>query len=139
MIEACPHIADFPELSIRTFTCDLMPKLKHFNNQDGGLVYSTDPDYLADTDEEEPTAYLPPQQQNLRVHLLRLKGNKLATVIRDFRGSVAALETLGKAIKQKCGSGGTVKDHEIILQGDHRQTVAAYLDKEGYKYKFAGG
>lgn len=139
MPDALPRFLDFTELSNRTFKCDPMPKLKHFNNQDGGLVYSTDPDYLADTDDEEPTAFVPPQQQNLRVHLLRLKGNKLATVIREFRGSVAALEALGKAIKQKCGSGGTVKDHEIILQGDHRQTVAAYLDKEGYKYKFAGG
>lgn len=115
-----------------------MPKLKHFSNQDGGLVYSTDPDLLASSDEEEPTVVLP-QHQNLRIHLLRLKGNKVATVIREFRGSVAALEALGKAIKQKCGSGGTVKDYEIILQGDHRQAVAAYLDKEGYKYKFAGG
>lgn len=115
-----------------------MPKLKHYNNQEGGLVYSTDPDYLASADEEEPTTVLP-QHQDLRIHLLRLKGNKVATVIREHRGSLAALEELGKRIKQKCGSGGTVKDYEIILQGDHRQAVAAFLDKEGYKYKFAGG
>jgi translation initiation factor 1 len=116
-----------------------MPKLKHSNNQDGGLVYSTDPDYLANVDDEEPTTYVPPHLQDLRIHLLRLKGNKLATVIREFRGSMAAREELGKRIKQKCGSGGSVKDYEIILQGDHRQTVAAFLEKEGYKYKFAGG
>ena len=97
-----------------------MPKLKHFQNDNGGLVYSTDPDYRAEALEEEEVTKLLPQHQNLRIHLLRLKGNKVATVIREFRGSVAELEALGKEIKQKCGSGGTVKDGEIILQGPHQ-------------------
>jgi translation initiation factor 1 len=112
---------------------------KNKNKRDfSGVVYSTDPDYGFDDDiEDEET--LPSQQQNLRIHLIRHKGNKISTVIREFQGSKDDLAQLGKLLKSKCGSGGSVKDGEIIIQGEKRQQVADVLTKEGYKYKFVGG
>lgn len=117
-----------------------MPKLKHFlNNSNGGMVYSTNPDFMTEADESPESDDEGPAKQDFRIHLLRLKGNKVATVLRGYQGHPGGLEEIGKLLKQKCGSGGAVKDWEIILQGDHRQTVATLLEKEGHKYKFAGG
>lgn len=104
-----------------------------------GIVYSTDPtfEYTSDDDEEADT--LPPASQDLRVWLERKGGGKVATVVRGFVGRLADLEQLGKQLKTLCGSGGTVKDHEIIVQGDHRDKVLAWLLSKGYKAKKAGG
>lgn len=116
-----------------------MPKLKHFQNRDGGLVYSTNPDFLQ---EQESGVDQEPQvsgKQDLRIHLLRLKGNKVATVVRGHNGTDEEIETLGKLLKQKCGAGGSSKEGEIIIQGDHRQSVMAALQKEGHRCKLAGG
>jgi translation initiation factor 1 len=106
----------------------------------GGLVYSTDPDFKpANQKKSTGSITLPPNQQDLRIHLIRNKGNKVTTVIREFSGRNEDLEALGKLLKQACGTGGTVKDWEILIQGDKRKEVAARLEKEGYKYKLAGG
>lgn len=105
----------------------------------GGLVYSTDPDFVPPGMEEDEAQTLPPNKQNLRIHLLRHKGNKVTTAIREFVGSEEDLQALGKMLKQSCGAGGTVKDGEIQVQGDKRKEVAAKLEKEGYKFKLAGG
>jgi translation initiation factor 1 len=101
----------------------------------GGLVYSTNKDLST---EREP-ATLPPPQQDLRIHLDRLKGNKEVTRIVGFVGKDADLEDLGRTLKSKCGVGGNTKDGVILLQGDHRDKVLAYLAEKGYKAKKSGG
>jgi translation initiation factor 1 len=101
----------------------------------GGLVYSTNKGLST---EREP-ATLPPTQQDLRIHLDRLKGNKEVTRIVGFVGKPGDLDDLGRALKSKCGVGGNTKDGVILLQGDHRDKVMAYLAEKGYKAKKAGG
>lgn len=105
----------------------------------GGLVYSTGP--IANTSfgaDREP-ATLPPAQQDLRIHLDRLKGNKEVTRIVGFVGKDADLADLGKLLKSKCGVGGNSKDGKILLQGDHRDKVQQLLAEAGYRSKKAGG
>ena len=116
-----------------------MAKKKNIIRDFGGLVYSTDPDFMPNSGNEEESNTLAPQQQNLRIHLIRHKGNKVTTTIREFVGSDDDLQALGKMLKQAVGSGGTAKDGEILIQGDKRKEVGAKLEKEGYKFKFAGG
>jgi len=105
-----------------------------------GIVYSTDPDYDAGyEDEQEGSETLPPEKQNLRVSRQRLKGNKTVTRVYEFVGSDSDLKDLGKKLKQKCGSGGAVKDGEILIQGDFKEKVGNELSKMGYRFKFVGG
>ncbi|TVQ88927.1 MAG: translation initiation factor [Bacteroidetes bacterium] len=108
---------------------------KTFSN----IVYSTnkDLDFSIPEDQEET---LPPQQQNLRIHLSKKgRGGKTATLITGFVGSEDDMDSLAKTLKAKCGVGGSVKDGEILLQGDVRDKVLEILTKEGYKAKKAGG
>lgn len=104
-----------------------------------GIVYSTDPDfeYQSDGDDEADTPL--PAGQDLRVWLERKGGGKVVTVIKGYVGRIADLDTLAKQLKGLCGSGGAVKDGEILLQGDHRDKVIAWLLSKGYKAKKAGG
>ncbi len=101
----------------------------------GGLVYSTN----RSTSTASNPSTLPPQQQDLRIHLDRLKGNKEVTRIIGFVGKDEDLEDLGRVLKSKCGVGGNTKEGVILLQGDHRDKVLAYLTEKGYKAKKAGG
>lgn len=101
----------------------------------GGLVYSTNKSLST---AHEP-ATLPPPQQDLRIHLDRLKGNKEVTRIVGFIGKETDLDDLGRALKSKCGVGGNTKDGMILLQGDHRDKVLAYLTEKGFKAKKSGG
>lgn len=116
-----------------------MAKKKNKKRDFGGMVYSTDPDYSYGDDDGDGAELLPPQQQNLRIHLMRHKGNKMASVVRGFVGPEADLKDLGKLLKSRCGVGGSVKDGEIIIQGDKRNQIGEILKKEGYKYKLSGG
>ena len=96
------------------------------------LVYSTNPDYMQ-PQEEEPKTSLPPAEQALRVILeTKHRAGKTVTIVYGFKGPEADLEALGKALKNFCGTGGAVKDGEIIIQGDHRQKVFQYLKQKGY-------
>lgn len=104
-----------------------------------GLVYSTDPNFRLPEEEISHQVVLP-QEQDLRVWLEKNhRGGKTATVIRQFNGTNAELEALCKTLKSKLGTGGSAKDGEIIIQGDHRSKIGAILSKLGYKYKLAGG
>lgn len=104
-----------------------------------GVVFSTNPDFNYTTDQETEDTTLDPSKQNLKIWLDRLKGGRVATVVRGFVGSADDLATLGKDLKKSCGVGGTAKDGEIIIQGDHRDRVVELLTKAGYKCKKAGG
>jgi translation initiation factor 1 len=106
----------------------------------GGLVYSTNPNFNpGEDDEENDEVTLKPNQQQLKVYLDRLGGGKFVSRINGFTGKTGDIELLGKLLKQKCGVGGTVKDREILIQGDHREKIILLLLKEGYKAKKAGG
>lgn len=105
-----------------------------------GVVYSTNPqyEYISDKGSEQET--LPPQQQQLKVHIEKKhRGGKTACIIRGFTGKQEDLEELGKLLKTKCGTGGSAKDGEIIIQGDQRDKIIAILTEKGYKAKKAGG
>ena len=104
-----------------------------------GVVFSTNPDFKYETSEEEQATTLAPGKQNLKVWLDRLKGGRVATVVRGFVGSSDDLEALGKELKKSCGVGGSAKEGEIIIQGDHRDRVVELLTKSGYRCKRAGG
>lgn len=99
-----------------------------------GVVYSTDKsfDYQYQSDNEKET--LPKQQQQLRVELDKSgRAGKTVTLITGFIGSSADLDALAKLLKTRCGTGGSAKDGEILIQGDVRNKVAEILQKEGYK------
>ena len=98
-----------------------------------GVVYSTNPDYEYSDDSQEEAETLPKNQQKLRLNMERAgRGGKTVTLVKGFVGSDKDINALCKLLKQKCGVGGSVKDGEIIIQGDHRQRLIEILKKEGY-------
>ena len=105
-----------------------------------GLVFSTDPDYRMESNEEEIES-APAQQQRLRVMLdKRNRRGKAVTLVTGFEGNEEDLKALGKSLKSYCGVGGSVKEGEIIVQGDQRDKVLKYLLDKGYSQtKKSGG
>ena len=105
-----------------------------------GVVFSTNPDFQYESASETETETLAPEKQNLRVWLDRKhRGGKTVTLVKGFVGTEADLAELGRMLKSKCGVGGSAKDGEIIIQGDHRDRVVDLLTKAGYRCKKAGG
>lgn len=97
-----------------------------------GFVYSTDPDFQFEQ-ESENAETLPPAQQVLRVWLdTKQRAGKAVTLVKGFIGKNEDLEELGKKLKSFCGTGGSAKDGEIIVQGDQRDKVLQWLLKNGF-------
>ena len=101
-----------------------------------GVVYSTDPDFQYETDEVAEAETLPPSKQRLIVAIdRRNRGGKQVTLVTGFVGKADDLKELGKALKTRCGVGGTAKDGEITIQGDLRDKAVALLKEMGYNAK----
>jgi translation initiation factor 1 len=112
-------------------------KSKHIT---GDVVYSTNPDFLFEIAEEVQLQTLPPGQQKLKVWLDRkMRKGKVVTLVKGFVGTTNDLQSLAKFLKMRCGTGGSAKDGEIIIQGDVREKVLTILKNEGYKAIAAGG
>ncbi|WP_303014926.1 translation initiation factor [uncultured Bacteroides sp.] len=105
------------------------------------IVYSTNPDFSYETDDDGEQATLDKNKQNLRVSIdKKNRGGKVVTLITGFVGTENDLKELGKLLKNKCGAGGSAKDGEIIVQGDFKAKIIELLIKEGYdRTKGAGG
>ncbi|MES1226884.1 MAG: translation initiation factor, partial [Bacteroidota bacterium] len=98
-----------------------------------GFVYSTDPDFKFE-EEKNIGETLPAAQQKLRIRLdTKHRAGKAVTLIKNFIGNEQDLEELGKKLKNFCGTGGSAKDGEIIVQGDQRDKVLQWLIKNDYK------
>lgn len=105
-----------------------------------GVVFSTDPTFSYEHGAGQEEATLPPARQQLRVELDRSgRAGKQVTLVTGFVGTTADREQLCKMLKAKCGAGGSVKEGEVLIQGDMRQKVAQALEKEGYKVRLIGG
>lgn len=115
-----------------------MSKKNDWKKRDG-IVYSTNSSFEYDYNPNEEATTLPTQQQNLKVGLDKsMRAGKQVTLVTGFIGSATDLEQLGKMLKSKCGVGGSVKQGEIIIQGDHRDKIVEILLKEKYKAKRIG-
>lgn len=97
------------------------------------VVYSTNPDFRYETEEDNEQETLSKDKQNLRVFIEKKnRGGKTATVVKGFIGSEDDLKALAKLLKTRCGVGGAAKDGEVIIQGELKEKVTELLKKEGY-------
>lgn len=98
-----------------------------------GFVFSTNPDFRFENEEERSAETLPAKHQKPRIRLdTKHRGGKAVTLVEGFIGKEEDLEDLGKKLKNYCGTGGSVKEGEIIIQGDQREKVLQWFQKNGY-------
>lgn len=98
-----------------------------------GFVFSTDPNFRFEAEEQNEAETLPPSQQKLRIRLeTKHRGGKTVTLVEGFAGKEEDLQALGKSLKNYCGTGGSAKEGEIMIQGDQREKVLQWLQKNGY-------
>lgn len=103
-------------------------------NSLGGLVYSTDPNFKPEVESASEEETLLPTQQKLKVRLdTKHRAGKAVTLVEGFIGTISDKEELGKKLKTFCGTGGSLKNGEIIVQGENRDKVLQWLLKNGYK------
>lgn len=106
---------------------------KQHTSRPDGLAYSTNKDFFNDFPTDEPVATLPKEKQKLRVKLdTKQRAGKVVTLVDFFVGSLEDMEALAKQLKTKCGAGGSVKDGYIIIQGEYKDKVIAWLKEWGY-------
>lgn len=99
-----------------------------------GFVFSTDPSFHFEEAKEKDTVTLSPAQQKLRIRLdTKQRAGKAVTLVTGFVGNGTDLEDLGKKLKNFCGTGGSVKDGEMLVQGDQRDKVQIWLLKNGFE------
>ena len=102
----------------------------------GGLVYSTNRDFLEQSNVSEESQSIPANQQTLRVTLdSKQRAGKIVTLVTGFLGNDSDLQDLAKYLKTNCGVGGSAKDYEIIVQGNFKDRVSDLLTKKGYRVK----
>ncbi|WP_142684250.1 translation initiation factor [Chitinophaga polysaccharea] len=107
---------------------------KKKNTPGNGIVYSTNPNFSFEPEQEEDAVTLAPAEQILRVTLdKKQRAGKVVTLITGFVGKEEDIQKLGKELKTKCGTGGSVKDGEILIQGDYKDKVIKWLLDWGYK------
>ena len=100
------------------------------------VVYSTNPNYNYEFESKDEAELLPPSQQTLKVHFEKKhRAGKKVTIVTGFVGPENDLKELGKLLKSRCATGGSVKDKEILIQGDLKDKVKMLLQNEGYKVK----
>ena len=106
---------------------------KNNKSDKNGFVYSTDPNFRFEEEEESIPDTLTPKQQKLKVKLeTKHRGGKTVTLVMGFIGNDDDLQALGKNLKNYCGTGGSAKDGEIIIQGDQRDKILQWLLKHDY-------
>ena len=106
---------------------------KKSKNKRSGVVFSTNPEYDYAYEEGQESETLPNQQQVLRVQIDRKKRRgKEVTLVTGFVGTTDDLKDLGKTLKTKCGVGGSVKDGEVLIQGNHKDKIITILKEAGY-------
>ena len=101
------------------------------------IVYSTNTDFDPKSIVSSKVTYI--EKQDFRIHLIRLKGGRVITVIRGYKGNLKNLKDIGSFLKKKCSVGGTTKNGEIIIQGDFREKILKLLVDKGYQAKLSGG
>ena len=105
------------------------------------IVYSTDEDFKDEDveDSKNEESYPEPQHQNIRLHLQRLPGNRITTIVKGYKASESMYQELSKYLKKTCGVGGSIKEKNIIIQGNHREKIMKLLLERGFKVKVSGG
>ena len=107
---------------------------KKYRPDKNGFVFSTDPNFQFNDENNVPQDTLPPGEQRLKVRMeTKHRAGKAVTLVEGFIGKDEDLQQLGKQLKNYCGTGGSAKDNEIIIQGDQREKVLQWLVKNGYK------
>ncbi len=102
------------------------------------LIFSTD-DSVSLTDDTVQSLAIDPSQQQIRLHLDRKGGGKIVSIVRGLQESNDVLTVIAKDLKKGCGVGGSVKNGEILIQGNHREKIQKLLSKKGYAVKLSGG